>query len=79
MSGKQSRPWADTAEYGIWSGATLFAQACMSQYEGLLVYRIQKLLLFTKSHANITFSNKKQPSTKYRVYDNLWKYYNVLV
>ena len=32
MSDKQSRPWCDTAFYGISSGSALFAQACLSEY-----------------------------------------------
>ena len=35
MSGKQCRPWLDAAEC---SGPTLFVQACLSQYLGLLWY-----------------------------------------
>ena len=38
MSGKQCRPWADIAFCGIWSGSTLFDQACLSQYLGLFQY-----------------------------------------
>ena len=32
MSGKQCRPWSDAAFCSIWSGSTLFAKACLSQY-----------------------------------------------
>ena len=32
------RPWSDATFFGIWSGSTLFAQACLSQYLGLLRY-----------------------------------------
>ena len=32
MSGKQWRPWSDTALCGVWSGSSLFAQACLSQH-----------------------------------------------
>ena len=38
LSGKQCRPWLDSTECGIWSGSTLFAQDCLSQYLGLLRY-----------------------------------------
>ena len=31
MSGKQCRPWSDTAFCGVWPGLTLFAQVCMSE------------------------------------------------
>ena len=31
---KQCRPWSDAAFCGIWSGSTVFAHACMSQYLG---------------------------------------------
>ena len=34
MSGKQCRPWSDAAFSGIWSGAALFAQVCLSKYLG---------------------------------------------
>ena len=30
MRSKQSTPWSDAALYGIWSGSTLFALACLS-------------------------------------------------
>ena len=33
-SGKQGRPWSDAAFCGVWSGWTLFAQACLFQYLG---------------------------------------------
>ena len=36
MYAKQCRPWLDAAFCGIWSGATLFANAYLSQYLGLL-------------------------------------------
>ena len=36
MSGKQCRPWADIVFWYVWSGSALFAQACLSQYLGLL-------------------------------------------
>ena len=32
MYGKQCRPWSDAAFCSIWSGSTLFAKACLSQY-----------------------------------------------
>ena len=32
MTGKQCRPWSDAAFCDIWSEASLFAQACPSQY-----------------------------------------------
>ena len=35
MGGKQSRPWSDGVFCGTWSGSTLFAHACLSQYFGL--------------------------------------------
>ena len=35
-SGKQSRFWLDVAFCGIWSGSSLFAQACLSQYLELI-------------------------------------------
>ena len=38
MGGKQCRPWSDAAFCSIWSGSTLFAQASLSQYTGLLQY-----------------------------------------
>ena len=36
MSGKQCRPWSGDGFCGVWSGSTLFAQACLSQHLGLL-------------------------------------------
>ena len=38
MSGKHCRPWWDATFCSIWSGSTWFAQACLSQYIGLLQY-----------------------------------------
>ena len=38
MYGKQCKPWSDAAFCHIWSESTLFAQACLSQYLGLLQY-----------------------------------------
>ena len=38
MIGKQYRPWANAAFCNIWSGSTLFVQAYLSQYLGLLWY-----------------------------------------
>ena len=38
MSGNQYRLWSDAAKCGNWSGSTLFAQACLSQYVGVLRY-----------------------------------------
>ena len=38
MCSKQCRPWSDVSFCGIWSGSTLFAQACLSRYLGLLGY-----------------------------------------
>ena len=32
---KQYRPWSDAIR-GVWSGSTLFAQTCLSQFSGLL-------------------------------------------
>ena len=34
MNGKQCSPWSDAAFCSIWSGSTLFAQACLSEYLG---------------------------------------------
>ena len=39
MYGKQCRPWSGPTFCGIWSGFTLFAKACLSQYLGLLWYK----------------------------------------
>ena len=36
MYGKQCRLWSDAEFCGIWSGSTLFAKVCLSQYLGLL-------------------------------------------
>ena len=36
---KWYRLWSD-ATYGIWSGSTLFAQACLSQYLRQMCYQI---------------------------------------
>ena len=38
MYGKQCIPWSDTAFCCIWTGSTLFANAYLSQYLGLLLY-----------------------------------------
>ena len=38
FTGKKCRPWSDAAERGVWSGSTLFAQACPSKYFDLLRY-----------------------------------------
>ena len=32
MSGKQCRPWSDTAFFGVWSGSTLVAKIWLSEY-----------------------------------------------
>ena len=32
MSGKQYRPWSNTAWFGVWSGSKLVAHACSSKY-----------------------------------------------
>ena len=32
LSSKQRGPWSDAAFCGVWSGSTLFAQACLSKY-----------------------------------------------
>ena len=34
MSDKQCRPWSDAAISGVWSGSTVFAQACLSKLLG---------------------------------------------
>ena len=53
MSGKQCRPWSDATFCGIRSGSALFAEACLSQYLGLLWYmfihsfRQDKLFIFS--------------------------------
>ena len=39
LDDKQCRPWSDAAFCSIWSGSTLFAQACLSQYYGSLRYQ----------------------------------------
>ena len=39
MSGKQCRPWLAATFCGMWSWSTLFAQACLSKYLGLLRYK----------------------------------------
>ena len=36
MSGKQCRLWSDATLCSVWSGSILFAQACLSQYLGLI-------------------------------------------
>ena len=36
MYGKQCRPWSYAAFCGIWSGSTVFENACLSQYLWLL-------------------------------------------
>ena len=38
MSSIQCRPWSEVSFCNIWSGSTLFAQAHLSQYLGLLWY-----------------------------------------
>ena len=36
LTGKQCRPWSNAVFGGIWSGSSLLAQACLSQYLGML-------------------------------------------
>ena len=43
MSGKQCRPWTDAAFCGVWSGSTLFAQACPSQCLGKISLILKKM------------------------------------
>ena len=43
MSCKSCRPWSDATFCGVWSGSTLFAQAYLSQYLGLIRYFDLKL------------------------------------
>ena len=38
MNGKQCRPWSDVAYCGVWSGSTLFAKVCLSQYIWIIMY-----------------------------------------
>ena len=40
MTGKQCRPRSDATFYGIWSGSTLFTEACLSKYLRLLQYTV---------------------------------------
>ena len=47
MNGKQVRPRSDAAFCGVWSGSTLFTQACLSKYLG--IYR-----KFPNSYAEVS-------------------------
>ena len=46
MSSKHCRPWPDAAERGVWSGSTMFAQAYLSQYLGLIQWTRCALIYF---------------------------------
>ena len=67
MSGKQWRPWSDATYCGIWSGSTLFAQACLSLCLGLLWYDTYLLYLSRKCLTCLTlqFSSVTNHKHKY--------------
>ena len=56
--GKQCRPWSDVAVCGIWSGSTLFAEAYLPQYLGLLLYIVFYYLLLCVKIAGCVINSK---------------------
>ena len=55
MYGKQCRPWSDAAYCCIWSGSALFANACLSQYLGILQYILFVWCCLIYYYYNLTF------------------------
>ena len=51
MYGNQCRPWSDAAFCGVWSGSTLFAKACLSQYLWLLRQALLRSIFSSKPNA----------------------------
>ena len=49
MYEKHLRPWSDTTFCSFWSGSMLFAQASLSQYSGIMVIWVLKILKIIKN------------------------------
>ena len=72
MSGKQYRPWSDAMFCSFWSGSTLFAEACLSEYLGRYGNYVVGLLLMD------LLDKLQYPNIKHEYCIIIWKKFNLL-